>query len=285
MRKAGYRARRRAANATIYILLAVLGIAWVVPILYLVILSFRGEPGAYLPYLLPKTWSLDNYRRLFTDTALFDYPRWFLNTLVVAVATCIISTFLVLAVSYTFSRLRFPTRRRFMNAGLILGMFPGFMTMIAVYHLLKAIGLAQSLIALILVYSAGSCMGYFIAKGFFDTIPRSLDEAATLDGATRNQIFFRITLPMSTPILAYTALTAFMVPWTDFIFVSVIMKDNYQNYTLALGLYQMVTKENIYRYFTQFCAGSVLVAIPVTLLFLKMQKFYVEGITGGAVKG
>lgn len=283
--KTGYRARRRAANTTIYVLLAVLGVLWVIPIVYLVILSFRGEPGAYLPYLFPQSWSLDNYRRLFTDTALFNYPRWYANTLIVSVCTCLISTFLVLAVSYTFSRLRFPSRRKFMNVGLILGMFPGFMTMIAVYHLLKAIGLAQSLVALILVYSAGSCMSYFIAKGFFDTIPRSLDEAATLDGATRNQIFFRITLPMSTPILAYTALTAFMVPWTDFIFVSVIMKDNYQNYTLALGLYQMVSKENIYRYFTQFCAGSVLVAIPITLLFLRMQKFYVEGVTAGGVKG
>lgn len=283
--KAGIQARRRAADTVIYILLAVLGLVWITPIVYLVVLSFRGEPGAYLPYLLPREWSADNYRLLFTDTALFNYPRWFLNTLMVAIFTCLLSTFLVLAVSYTFSRLRFPSRRGFMNAGLILGMFPGFMTMIAVYHLLKVMGLAQSLTALVLIYSAASCMSYFIAKGFFDTIPRSLDEAATLDGATRNQIFFRITLPMSTPILAYTALTAFMVPWTDFIFVSVIMKDNYQNYTLALGLYQMITKENIYRYFTQFCAGSVLVAIPVTLLFLRMQKFYVEGVTGGAVKG
>ncbi len=281
----GYRARRRLANGVIYLLLAVLGILWVLPIAYLVLLSFRKEPGAYLPYLLPKSLSFDNYRRLFTETGLFNYPRWYANTLLVSVCTCVISTFLVLAVSYTFSRLRFPSRRRFMNVGLILGMFPGFMTMIAVYHLLKAIGLAQSLAALVLVYSAGACMGYFVAKGFFDTIPRSLDEAATLDGATRNQIFFRITLPTSTPILAYTALTAFMTPWTDFIFVSVIMKDNYQNYTLALGLYQMITKENIYRYFTQFCAGSVLVAIPITLLFLRMQKFYVEGVTGGAVKG
>ncbi len=283
--KSGYYARQRTVNLAISLLLLLLGILWILPIVYLVILSFRGESGAYLPYLLPKTWTLDNYRRLFTDTALFNYPRWYANTLTVAVFTCLLSTFLVLAVSYAFSRLRFPSRRKFMNAGLILGMFPGFMTMIAVYHLLKVIGLAQSLIALILVYSAGSCMGYFIAKGFFDTIPRSLDEAATLDGATRHQIFFRITLPMSTPILAYTALTSFMIPWTDFIFVSVIMKDNYQNYTLALGLYQMVSKENIYRYFTMFCAGSVLVAIPVTALFLRMQKFYVEGVTGGAVKG
>lgn len=281
----GYRARKRTANAVIYLLLAVLGILWVLPIVYLIILSFRGESGAYLPYLLPKNWSLENYRRLFTDTSLFNYPRWYMNTLIVSICTCVLSTFLVLSVSYAFSRLRFSSRRKFMNAGLILGMFPGFMTMIAVYHLLKVLGLAQSLIALILVYSAGSCMGYFIAKGYFDTIPRSLDEAATLDGATRHQIFFRITLPMSTPILAYTALTAFMVPWTDFIFVSVIMKDNYQNYTLALGLYQMVSKENIYRYFTAFCAGSVLVAIPVTLLFLRLQKYYVEGVTGGAVKG
>lgn len=281
----GYHARQRGVNSFIYLLLLLLGILWVLPIAYLVILSFRGESGAYLPYLLPKSWSVENYRRLFTNTTLFNYPRWYANTLIVSVCTCLLSTFLVLSISYTFSRLRFPSRRKFMNAGLILGMFPGFMTMIAVYHLLKIIGLSQSLIALILVYSAGSCMGYFIAKGFFDTIPRSLDEAATLDGATRHQIFFRITLPMSTPILAYTALTAFMIPWTDFIFVSVIMKDNYQNYTLALGLYQMVTKENIYRYFTQFCAGSVLVAIPVTALFLRMQRFYVEGVTGGAVKG
>jgi len=283
--KSGYYARQRAVNVLLSLVLLLLGILWILPIVYLVILSFRGESGAYLPYLLPKTWTLDNYRRLFTDTSLFNYPRWYANTLTVAVFTCLISTFLVLAVSYTFSRLRFPSRRKFMNAGLILGMFPGFMTMIAVYHLLKIIGLAQSLIALILVYSAGSCMSYFIAKGFFDTIPRSLDEAATLDGATRHQIFFRITLPMSAPILAYTALTSFMIPWTDFIFVSVIMKDNYQNYTLALGLYQMVSKENIYRYFTMFCAGSVLVAIPVTALFLRMQRFYVEGVTGGAVKG
>ncbi|MBE6757550.1 MAG: sugar ABC transporter permease [Ruminococcaceae bacterium] len=281
----GYRARQRTANGVIYLLLGTLGVLWVLPIVYLVILSLRGESGAYLPYLLPKNWSLENYRRLFTDTALFNYPRWYMNTLLVSICTCVLSTLLVLSVSYTFSRLRFPSRRKFMNVGLILGMFPGFMTMIAVYHLLKVLGLAQSLIALILVYSAGSCMGYFIAKGYFDTIPRSLDEAATLDGATRHQIFFRITLPMSTPILAYTALTAFMVPWTDFIFVSVIMKDNYQNYTLALGLYQMVTKENIYRYFTAFCAGSVLVAIPITLLFLRLQKYYVEGVTGGAVKG
>lgn len=280
-----YKTTRRLANVLVYALLVVLAILWILPIVYLVILSLREEPGAYTPYLLPKNYTLDNYTALFSDTTLFNYPRWFANTLLVAVCTCIISTVTILMISYCFSRLRFPTRRRFMNIGLIMGMFPGFMSMIAVYHLLKLVGLDQSLIALILVYSAASCLGYFIAKGFFDTIPKALDEAATIDGATRHQIFWKITLPLSKPIVAYTALTSFIAPFADFIFVSVIMKDNYQNYTVALGLYQMITRENLYRYFTQFCAGAVLVAVPITILFMCMQKYYVEGVTGGSVKG
>ncbi|MBR2338448.1 MAG: sugar ABC transporter permease [Clostridia bacterium] len=280
-----YRAARRLTNGMVYAILAVLAVLWVLPILYLIVLSLREEPGAYTPYLLPKAYTLDNYTALFTDTALFNYPRWLSNTLFVAVCTCVISTVTILMISYCFSRLRFPSRRRFMNVGLIMGMFPGFMSMIAVYHLLKLVGLDQSLIALILVYSSASCLGYFIAKGFFDTIPRALDEAATIDGANRNQIFWKITLPLSQPIVAYTALTSFIAPFADFIFVSVIMKDNYQNYTIALGLYQMITRENLYRYFTRFCAGAVLIAIPITILFLCMQKYYVEGVTGGSVKG
>lgn len=280
-----YKTSRRLANGAIYAILTLMAVIWVLPIVWLIITSFRAEPGAYTTYLLPREYTLDNYTRLFTDTSLFPYPRWFMNTLIVAIFTCIISTSLVLMISYTFSRLRFKSRSKFMNMGLILGMFPGFMTMIAVYHILKIVGLDQQLVSLILIYSAGACMAYFIAKGFFDTIPRSLDEAATIDGATRSQIFWKITLPLSKPIVVYTALTSFMAPWTDFIFVSVIMKDNYQNYTLALGLYQMLTRENIYRYFTQFCAGAVLVAVPVTLLFMSMQRYYVEGVTGGAVKG
>lgn len=280
-----YRTRQRVGNAVIYGILTVLAVVWLLPIAWLVIASLRKEPGAYTPYLLPREYTLGNYTRLFTDTSLFNYPRWFLNTLVVAVCTCLLATLMVLMISYTFSRLRFPSRKGFMNMGLILGMFPGFMTMIAVYHLLKAVGLDQSLAALVLIYSATAALQYFVAKGFFDTIPRSLDEAATIDGATKNDIFWKITLPLSKPIIVYTALTAFIAPWIDFIFVSVIMKDNYNNYTLALGLYQMLSRENIYRYFTQFCAGAVLVAIPITLLFLKMQKYYVEGVTGGSVKG
>lgn len=281
----GERARRRLTNGLIYAVLTVLAVIWVLPIAYLILQSFRAEPGAYTPYVLPQGYTLDNYRLLFTDTTLFPYPRWFLNTLVVAVFSCLISTVMILMISYCFSRLRFRARRPLMNVGLILGMFPGFMSMIAVYHLLKLVGLDQSLVALILVYSSAACLGYFIAKGFFDTLPRALDEAATIDGATRSDIFWKITLPMSKPIVVYTALTSFIAPFADFIFVSVIMKDNYENYTVALGLYQMLTRENLYQYFTRFCAGAVVVAVPVTLLFLCLQRYYVEGVTGGAVKG
>ena len=270
---------------TEYIILTVMASVWLLPIIWLVLTAFRQEPGAYTTYLLPKNYTADNFTRLFTETSQFNFPRWYMNTLVVAIFTCALTTIMVLMISYTFSRLRFPARKALMNIGLILGMFPGFMSMIAVYHILKAIGLAKSLISLVLVYSGGGAMGYFVAKGFFDTIPRSLDEAATIDGASRNTVFWKIILPSSQPIIVYTAITAFIAPWVDFIFVSVIMKDDYQNYTVALGLYRMLEREHIYEYFTRFCAGAVLVAIPITLLFIKIQKFYVEGVTGGAVKG
>ncbi|NLO12627.1 MAG: sugar ABC transporter permease [Clostridiales bacterium] len=271
--------------STAYVVLTAMAAVWLLPILWLVLTAFRAEPGAYTPYILPKGYTFGNFSRLFTETGQFAFPRWYMNTLIVAVFTCLITTSLVLMISYAFSRLRFPTRKAFMNIGLILTMFPGFMSMIAVYHILKAVGLAKSLISLILVYSGGGALGYFIAKGFFDTIPRSLDEAATIDGANRNQIFWKIILPSSKPIVVYTAITAFIAPWVDFIFVSVIMKDDYQNYTVALGLYRMLEREHIYEFFTRFCAGAVLVAIPITLLFIRIQKFYVEGVTGGAVKG
>lgn len=255
------------------------------PLAWLVMTSFRGETQVYIPYIFPKEWTFDNYIRLFTDTSVVNYPRWFLNTLVVAACSCVISTVAVLMVSYTFSRLRFKSRKKFLNIGMILGMFPGFMTMIAVYYLLKAMGLTQNLVSLIIVYSAGAALGYFIAKGFFDTIPRALDEAATIDGATKNQIFWKIILPMSKPIVVYTVLTSFTGPWADFILARVIMGDNIDNYTIALGLWKMVDKQYIDKYFLNFCAGAVVIAIPITALFLKMQKYYVEGVTGGAVKG
>ena len=188
-------------------------------------------------------------------------------------------------VSYSFSRLRFKARKPLINIGMIIGMFPGFMTMIAIYYLLKAMNLTQTLPALVICYSAGAGIGFQISKGFFDTIPRALDEAATIDGATKNQIFWKIILPMSKPIVVYTVLTSFIGPWTDFILVKIIMGDARNNYTVSVGLQLMVSQQYISKYFTRFLAGSTIVAIPITLLFLKMQNYYVEGVTAGGVKG
>jgi len=276
---------RRLTDLVVYVLLGVLAVIWLLPVFFLVIHSFREEPGAAIRYLFPKSYTLENYTRLFTETELFNFPRWYANTLLVSVLSCVISTAYVLMISYAFSRLRFRARGPMMQAGLVLNMFPGFMSMIAVYFILKAVGLTQSLAALVLVYSASSALTYYVAKGFFDTIPRALDEAAHIDGASRAMIFWRITLPLSKPIIVYTVLMSFMAPWMDYIFASVIMKDNYDSYTVALGLFQMISRENLYEYFTLFCAGSVLVAVPISLLFLFLQRYYVEGITGGAVKG
>lgn len=277
--------QRKITNVFVYVFLSALALIWVLPILWVILTSFREETGSFTPYFLPKGYTLQNYINLLTDNTTFEFSRWFLNTLFVSVVTCIISTFFVLSVSYTMSRLRFKMRKPLMNIALILGMFPGFMSMIAVYYVLKAFGIEQSLLALILVYSAGTGLGFYVAKGFFDTVPRALDEAAMLDGATRGRIFRKITLPMSKPIIIYTLLTSFTAPWIDYIFASVIMGDNYENYTVALGLFKMLEKEFIHNYYTQFAAGAVIVSIPIAILFISTQKFYVGGVTGGSVKG
>jgi arabinogalactan oligomer/maltooligosaccharide transport system permease protein len=280
-----YKLRRRLANGFIYLILAVLGLLWVSPLAYLLIQSFSADKAAIPQTLIPMSFGVQNYVKLFTNTDTLNFPRWYLNTFVVACFSCVISTISVLMVAYAFSRLRFKSRKKFINVGMILGMFPGFMTMIAIYYLLKAMGLTQTLVALVICYSAGAGLGFQISKGFFDTIPRALDEAATIDGATKNQIFWKIILPMSKPIVVYTVLTSFIGPWTDFILAKIIMGDARDNYTVAIGLQLMVSTEFKVNYFKQFLAGSVLVAVPVTLLFLKMQNYYVEGVTAGGVKG
>lgn len=280
-----YKLRRGLANTFIYIILAILGFIWICPFIYLLMHSFRAEGVTVVNYLIPREWTFQNYIDLFTSHGTLNFTKWFINTFVVACFSCVISTISVLMVSYAFSRLRFKSRKKFINVGMILGMFPGFMTMIAIYYLLKAMGLTQQLVALVICYSAGAGLGYQISKGFFDTIPRALDEAATIDGATKNQIFWKIILPMSKPIVVYTVLTSFIGPWTDFILAKIIMGDKRENYTVAIGLQLMISLDFKTQYYKQFLAGSVVVAVPITLLFLKMQKYYVEGVTAGGVKG
>lgn len=281
------RARRRRTNILVHIILAVLAAVWVFPVLWVIMTSFRGEKGSYVSTFFPQSFTLDNYTRLFTDTSLLNFPQMFCNTLIIAICSCLLSTFFVLSAAYCLSRLRFRMRKPFMNMAMILGLFPGFMSMIAVYFILKAVGLTEgSMIrfALILCYSGGAALGFQIAKGFFDTTPFAIDEAAMIDGCTRWQVFTKITLPLSKPLIVYTVLTAFMAPWVDFIFAKVICRANADQYTVAIGLWRMLEKEYIDSWYTSFAAGAVLISIPIALLFLKLQKYYVDGMAG-AVKG
>ena len=281
------RRKRLINNTAVHVVLAVLAFIWVFPILWVILTSFRAEKGSYVSTFLPQSFTLDNYTRLFTDTTILNFPQMFANTLFIAICSCILSSFYVLAVSYCLSRLKFKMRKPYMNMAMILGLFPGFMSMIAVYFIFKALGMTEGnliKLALILCYSGGAGLGFQIAKGFFDTIPMAIDEAALIDGCTHWQIFKKITLPLSKPIIIYTVLTAFMSPWLDFIFARVICRVNSDQYTIAIGLWRMLEKEYIDSWYTSFAAGAVLISIPIAILFLYMQRFYVNGV-GGAVKG
>lgn len=279
--------KRFITNSIVHIVLAVLAFVWVFPIIWVILTSFRSDKGSYISTFLPSGYTLDNYRQLFTETNVLNFPQMFINTLIIAIFSCLISTIFVLAVSYSMSRLRFKLRKPFMNMALVLGLFPAFMSMVAVYYILKAVGLSEGAmirVALVLVYSGASGMGFYIAKGFFDTIPKALDEAAYIDGATKFQVFTKITIPLSKPIITYTVLTSFLGPWLDFIFAKVICRDKSEYYTVAIGLWKMLDKEYIDRWYASFAAGAVCISIPIAILFLIMQKNYVEGMSG-AVKG
>ena len=345
----------RRVNTGIYVVLILMSIIWLCPFVFLVLQSFRGESGGQVAYVIPKQWTLDNYRFLFegvafslkalvkdvpaviltvvsnllgvlgmtailkrkprnpyeeasgniknallvfsalllinfmrcVDSTNCDFVQWFMNTLTIALFCAVIQTIMVLSVSYTLSRMRFKGRKLLMNVVLVLGMFPGFLTMIVLYYLLKMMGLTQAgaVPGLILISCASSGMGYYISKGFFDTIPKSLDESARIDGATRFQVFLKIIMPMAKPIVIYTILLAFMGPWGDYVFASYVAFGHKASYNVAVGLYRWVNTNDYQGYFTRFCAGGVLVAIPITALFMALQKYYVEGVTGGAVKG
>lgn len=269
------------------LLLAVLAIFWLIPIIWLVVTSFSSYPGVNTSTFFPKEWSLINYKKLlFSADTVAQFPNWFKNTFIIAIFSCIISSAFVLMVAYATSCMRFKMRKPLMNMAVILNLFPGFLSMIAVYFILRTLGLTNNHWGLVLVYSGSSGLGYLIAKGFLDTVPVSLREAAYLDGASEAKIFWKVVMPMSRPIIVYTIISSFMAPWMDFVFAKIILNSGISSqWTVAIGLFNMLEKSLINTYFTQFCAGGVLVSIPISILFYIMQKFYVEGITGGAVKG
>ncbi len=280
--------KRKISNGIAYAVLILISIIWLLPFVCLVLQSFRSyklEHGGMVDYLLPKTFSLDSYTYLFSADCQFF--RWYGNTLIIAVFVAIFQTIFVLCVSYALSRMRFKGREALMRLWLILGMFPGFLTMICLYFLLKQFGLTQegAVPGLILIGFASSGMGYYVCKGYFDTIPKSLDEAARIDGANRFQVFTIMLIPLSKPIIIYTALVAFMAPWCDYIFASYVAFGYSDSYNVAVAMQRWVWTNDYQGFFTRFCAGGVLVAVPITILFMCLQKYYVEGVTGGAVKG
>ena len=280
----GAKASRRISNTIIYIVLVVMTIVWLFPFVGIVLESFKTETTMQTGYLFPKQFGFDHYVRLFTET---DFLLWFKNTAIMGIATAFLQTFFVLTMSYTLSRLRFKGRKLLMNSMLILGMFPGFLTMILIYKVFADFGLIKEMapLGLIIVYCASSGMGYYVSKGFFDTIPKSLDEAARVDGATRWQVFYKVIMPLSKPIVIYTILMGFMAPWGDFMLASYLIHENSEGMSVAVGMYEWLSKTNMNTNYTMFCAAGVIVAIPVVTVFLLLQKYYVEGVTGGAVKG
>lgn len=271
-------------NIAIYVALIMITAVWLFPFVGILLESFKTETNMQTSYLLPREFGFDHYIKLFRDT---DFPIWFKNTAIMGVATSVFQTVFVLSMSYVLSRLRFRGRRGLMNFMLILGMFPGFLTMILIYKVFYELGLTMSMapLGLIIVYSASSGMNYYVAKGFFDTVPRSLDEAARIDGATRAQVFCKVILPISKPIVIYTVLMGFMAPWGEFVFSSFLIHENSEGMNVAVGMFEWLSRSNLNTYYTTFCAAGVIVAIPVVAVFLMLQRYYVEGVTGGAVKG
>ena len=280
----GAKASRRLANTAIYIVLILITVIWLFPFFGILMESFKVNTKMMDGELFPEKFGFDNYIRLFNET---DFLKWFGNTAIMGIATAVFQTAFVLMMSYTLSRLRFKGRKSLMNLMLILGMFPGFLTMILIYKVFVDLGLTMEMapVGLVIVYCASSGMGYYISKGFFDTIPKTLDEAARVDGATRFQVFYKVIMPLSGSIIIYTILMGFMAPWGDFMMASYIIHENSEGMSVAVGMYEWLSKTNLNTHYTMFCAAGVIVALPVTAVFLALQKYYVEGVTGGAVKG
>lgn len=261
------------SNALVFLLAAL----WIVPIVWIVVISFSDQAG-FLSQ--SKGATFNNYIELFTET---EFLTWVLNTLLLAVINTVLTTLFTVVTAFALSRFRFKTRKLFINITLVLGMFPGFMSMIAVIIIFDMLDLIDNIWALLVYYVAGAGLGFFVCKGYFDTIPKDIDEAIHMDGASQLTAFVRVYLPLIMPIIIYTALMAFMAPWADYILAGKLLVSP-ENKTVAVGLYEWMDT-SINTHFTKFAAGSVIVAIPITALYISLQRFFVEGISAGAVKG
>ena len=262
-----------------YGILLIVSFLFVFPCLWLILASFSKSGSIYsFNGFFPTEYSLDTFVKLFTDTQMYDFPKWFLNSLVVGIFSSLFGTILVILTAYVISFFQFKSRKAMMKLTLVLGMFPSFMGMSAVYILMTQFQMINSIWGLVLIYSAGAPMGYLVQKGFFDTIPYSIYEAARIDGASNAHIFRTLILPISKPMIVYTALTSFTWPWSDFILPKLLLKEK-SNYTVAVGLMTLGETE-----FARFAAGSIFIAVPIVIFYFILQKNLVSGLTSGASK-
>lgn len=279
MKKPGMHAKSIADKFLTYSILIIVSLIFVFPCFWLVISCFSKSGDMYsFNGFFPSEYSFDSFKLLFTDTVMYNYISWFTNTLFVAIVSSFLGTVLVILTAYTISTFEFRGRKALMKGALVLGMFPSFMGMTAVYLLMTQFGFINSHLGLALIYAGGAPMGYLVQKGFFDTIPKSIYEAASIDGASNFKIFRSITMPLSKPMLVYTLLTQFAWPWSDYILPKLLLKDK-SLWTVAVGLMSLPETE-----FARFSAGSVFIAVPIVILYFCLSKYLVNGMSAGAVK-
>jgi arabinogalactan oligomer/maltooligosaccharide transport system permease protein len=280
----------------LHLFLVVMVIVAIYPILFVLTIAFSGgqtlsiadlprDPGvsdrlrAITPW--PETISLENFRSLFADQ---PFTRWLFNSVVVALLTTVLGVMLASTSAYAFSRFRFPGRRAGLMMFLVAQMFPGTLMMIPLYIIIvQWLGLGSRYMGLVLMYSVTAipfCV--WMMKGYFDTIPKELEESALIDGASQATIFFRIILPLAKPAVAVTALFSFMTAWNEFMQAATFMNKE-EMYTVPVGLRFFVG--GFSQQWGYFAAGSIVAAIPIVFLFLFLQKYLVSGLTAGAVKG
>ena len=275
-----YKVKRIVSTVLIYVNLIVVSIIVIYPLLWVIGSSLNASAGIARTSIFPEKISLENYVKLFTQ---FNYGRWYLNTLYVAVLTMIFSLIIHTMTAFVFARFEFKGRKAGLLAVMILQMFPSFMSLVALYMIALTFCMLNNLHMLVIVYVAGGIpANIWLVRGYMLNIPKSMDEAASIDGVTKLQLFFKIILPLSMPIMFFIAVTSFMGPWMDYMLPRYLINMN-ERRTLAIGLFDLITGTNAD--FSAFCAGAVLVAIPITAMYMVFQRFLMEGLMAGANKG
>lgn len=279
-RRKKFSARDVFATFGVYALLIFMALLVLTPIVWIIGASFNPMSSLLSATAFPENPTVLHYVKLIKET---KFVYWYANTLKIALINMAISVVLTSMTSYVFSRFHFKGKRAGLLSILILQMFPSFMGMMATYNILWQLNLLDTHFGLILTYAAGQVpYNTWLVKGYLANIPRSLDEAAKLDGASNLRIFTQIVLPLMKPILIFVALSQFITPWMDFIFPRMILSSP-EKKTLAIGLYDMINA-NTNNNFTTFAAGAILVAVPITILYVCLQKYLIQGVTAGANK-